>query len=596
MAFLQPQEPPAKWFFFCESYLHLLDWEKRLGGLASRIPTSSTISEAAHQLRKPFLDLITAQGRVHASIAWWTSRVSERNTRVSPLFLNCCYLRAGQMALQNQEGRLCVIAESWAVMESLADTAARYGWSVEWVTRKNRVAEYLRFSFETAKRVTAFFGRALLQMLRDKPARPLDRPHILLRTWADETCLGQDGIFRDRYLPSLCQWLEARGYAVTTIPVLFNLKRTYRSAWKWLRDSNQNFLNPFWCYRPADYWFTFTQAWQQLAMPKGASFLGDLDVTRLFDEARRFHAWDGLSSILLYRLPRRLAERGISIALFIDLFENMIPAKPLILGFRRYCPETRLVGFQNGALPPNVLCLYVTQGESEFAPLPDRIVCNGPFFRDILIQEGLPADRVVAGPALRYQHLWSEAPQPEVAFRQGVFVPLPLMHSDAVELLTKLIQAFGAEPQITLSLKLHPMSSLTRLLDAARVSSLPQNFTVVAGDIGAWLARAQVVVALSTSALYEALAAGVPVVPVGRDTALDFNTLAWHPDFQRQYCSATEIREETLRLMQISAEELQVYRSRGRQILAESFGPVTDATLRSFIDGLLPAEVQRPPP
>ena len=156
MAFLQPQEPPAKWFFFCESYLHLLDWEKRLGGLASRIPTSSTISEAAHQLRKPFLDLITAQGRVHASIAWWTSRVSERNTRVSPLFLNCCYLRAGQMALQNQEGRLCVIAESWAVMESLADTAARYGWSVEWVTRKNRVAEYLRFSFETAKRVTAF--------------------------------------------------------------------------------------------------------------------------------------------------------------------------------------------------------------------------------------------------------------------------------------------------------------------------------------------------------------------------------------------------------------------------------------------------------
>jgi hypothetical protein len=482
-------------------------------------------------------------------------------------------------------------------MESLADTAARNGWSVEWVARNNRAAEFLRFSFKTAKRITAFFGRAFLQVLRDKPSKPLGRPHILLRTWVDETCLGQDGVFRDRYLPDLCKWLESRGYAVTTIPVLVNLKRSYRSAWKWLRGSNQNFLNPFLFYRPADYWFALSQAWQQLALPKGASFLGDMDATRLFDEARWFHAWDGtLTSILMYRLPRRLSEKGIPIALFIDLFENMIPAKPLILGFRHYCPETRLVGFQNGALPPNVLCLYVTQGEAEFAPFPDRIVCNGPFFRDILVQEGLPADRVVAGPALRYQHLWNEVLQAEVVCRQGVFVPLPLMESDAVELLSKLIEAFGAEPQITLSLKLHPMSSLKRLLDAARVSSLPENFTVVAGDISAWLARAQVVIALSTSALYEALAAGVPVVPVGRDTALDFNTLAWHPEFERQYCSATEIRQETLRLMQISAAELQVYRSRGRQILTDSFGPVNDATLRSFIDGLLPVDVRRPQP
>src|SRR6266436_4714194 len=72
----------------------------------------------AQLLRKPLLDRITAQGRVHDSIAWWASRLSERNTMVSPLFLRCCYLQVGQMELKNQHGTLCVIAESWAVLES----------------------------------------------------------------------------------------------------------------------------------------------------------------------------------------------------------------------------------------------------------------------------------------------------------------------------------------------------------------------------------------------------------------------------------------------------------------------------------------------
>ncbi len=583
------------YLFFCPNYIRLLDWERRLGTLTSRIVTGPLISQAADQLRQPFLNLITAQGKVHGSIAWWASRLSERNTMVSPLFLNCCYLQIGQTVLESKKGSLCVIAESWAVLESLASTALRYGWSVEWVARKSRIAQRVHSRIVTVARVATFFGRALLQICRDRPASPHRQPHILLRTWVDEACFSRDGLFRDRYLPGLCKWLETQGYAVTTIPVLFNLRRSYRSAWNWLRNSNQKFLNPYAYYRPSDYWFTLLQARQQISMPAGTAFLVNLDCTRLFDEARRFHAWDvgSLQAILSYRLPRRLAEKGLLVDLYIDSFENMIVEKPLILGFRRFFPETRLVGFQHGALPPNILCLFVTKGESGFAPLPDRIVCNGPFFRDVLIREGLPEGLTVAGPALRYRHLWRQAPCSEVPAKSGIFVPLPMMLSDAAELLMKLIQAFAAEPKIRLFLKPHPMSS-ARMLGSAGISSLPQNFEIVSGDISSWLVRAQVVIALSSSALYEALAAGVPVLPVGREAALDLNPLAWHANCARQYYSASEIRDEALRLLQISPDELRSYQEQTQRILEEGFGQVNDSTLSCFVDGLLPARNYTP--
>jgi hypothetical protein len=510
---------------------------------------------------------------------------------VSPLFLYCCYLYVGEQALHSEKGTLCIVAESWAVLESLAESASRAGWSVRWMTRKSRIGQGVRFLLETGKRLGVFVGTSLLlRVLGDRPSSTGNGTHVLLSTFVDASCFAEDGVFRDRYFPGLCQWLEEQGYMVSTIPVLFNRDRSYRAAWKWLRTSNQKFLNPYLYYRAADYGFAISQAWRQLAMPEGTSLLAQLDVTRLFTEARQLHGWDvgSLQAMLSHRLPLRLAESDIRVDLFISNFENMIPEKPLILGFRRYLPDTRLVGFQHGALPANVLCLYVTEGEAKFAPLPDRIVCNGGFFREILVQEGLPADRAIAGPALRYRHLWREPLDPDVVTREGIFAPLPAIESDAVELVMKLIEAFSAEPQVPIWLKPHPMLSFGRILDGVGVSGVPEHFHIVSGEIEVWLARARVVIALSSGALYEALAAGIPVVPVGREVALDLNPLVWLSGFERQYCSAIEILTEAMRLMRLSSAELRAYQLRGRQILEESFGRVDDSTLRCFVDGLLP--------
>ncbi len=582
---------PVQWIFLGQDYGSLSQWERALGRNFSRIPLRERLAAAADVLRRPFLDLLTELGRKHDSPAWWAARISERNTAGSPLFLYCCYLKLAQEQLASHESSLAIVGESQALLSSLAEYAREHGYAVRRLSGRRILRSRLTHGARVVVRAGKFLGRAMRQALVSFSPKPFPAkvPVVLLHTFLDEQCFGDDGEFHDRYFPGLRAWLERQGLAVTHMPILYNTTRGDTAAWRWLESSRQHFINPYKFYRISDYAAALKKARLSRTFDFRSTVLEGLNVSSLFREAQETDAYDvgTLEALLSYRLPQRLRERGIRVDLVIAEYENMILEKLLVAGFRKYSPDTKLVGFQHGALYPMLLCNFITGREAEFAPLPDRIVCNGPFYRDLLVSEGLPGERAVSGPSLRFRHLWSSAPSALAPARKGIFVPLPLVQSDAVELVAKLVEAFGSQPEISLSMKPHPMSP-AGMLEAAGALNLPQNFHVVEGEISHWLARAQAVIGLSSSALFEAIAAGVPVVSVGREGALDLDPLAWHAGVARQCSSSSEILEETLRLFHLTPSELESYRLMTQQVLLESFAPVDDTTMGAFIDGLLP--------
>lgn len=574
---------PVDWVYLCQDYVGLLRWERELGSRFRRISTRTELAETIERLRGPYLNLIAQLGRNHDSLAWWVTRISERNTAVSPLFLFCCYHKLVSNLLASHYHSLCIVVESRALASLTEDEGRHHGYSTRHIRAFNK--DHLLAWPRALFRVIRFLISGLSQRRIDDGFASSTQPLLLLRTWVSEDCLPADGVFKDRYLPGLQSWLDARGFEIAYLPVLHNLQRDVRSAWNWLRVSPLRFLNPYRFYALADYMQALHQAWRARGLPIGTVILEGADVSQLFREARELHAFDAgtLDALLTFSLPRRLRERGIEIGLFVDEYENMIPEKALLAGFRRYSPRTRLVAFQHGALYPSLLCNFVTREEAKIAPLPDRIVCNGSAFRKILAQEGLPEERLVAGPALRYQHLWNDSARD--CERSGIFVPMPMVRGDAGELLTKLIAAFADYPGISVRLKVHPSASLQIALAACGIASLPENFRQVYGDIGPMLRGARVVIALSSSALYEALAAGVPFVSVGRESALDLNPLGWYEDFKRQFYTPDEIRTEALRMFDLPPAELETFKVRARHVLETSFGRVTDDAMMCFIEG-----------
>jgi surface carbohydrate biosynthesis protein (TIGR04326 family) len=313
-------------------------------------------------------------------------------------------------------------------------------------------------------------------------------------------------------------------------------------------------------------------------MDLGRVELAGHDVSGLFQADLRRFAFDPgtLDALLATRLPRRLRERGWRFSVFVDLYENLIADKGLTIGFRHNMADVRVHGFQHGALSPMLLSSFVTADEAEHAPLPDRVVCNGEFFRDLLVAEGLPADRATVGAALRYPHL-ARVGRVDADRGSNVLVTMPLAADAAAELLAKLSEAFpGSSPRV--ALKPHPMSDWAGI---AR-GGVPDHFDLVSGGMDEHLGRAAVVVSLASSTLYEALAAGVPAVVVGRESALDLNPLDWGDDAVRAVVSPPDIRAAVERALNMSDDELRAYRERSRDVLKRSFAPIDDAGLAEF--------------
>lgn len=589
-----PGRDPTPWLFLGEDYLALLAWQQRLGDGFRRLPIARELDEVSRRTRGPFLDLIADLGRRHASLAWWTSRISERNTLVSPLFLHCCHLQVGLSQMERAVGPMLFVSESWAVLRQLADAARRQGRAVRWQTRPPpRGAEQLRHTWRMLRDAIRFLKRRTIasRVARriTKEDRPVGkaRPLVILRTFIDEGSLGADGVFRDRHLPGVCAWLEGRSYDVLTIPLLYNMKRSYRQTWDWLNRSHQRFLNPDAFYRIGDFLGTLLTALRQASMPRGRIRLDHRDVSAIFSEERRRLAFepDGLRWLLLARLPRRLKQAGLAPALLIQGYENMIPEKALILGFRRHLPHARIVGFQHPIPPPMLLCHFVTPAEARLAPLPDRIVCNGPLFRDAMIREGLDAERVADGPALRYAHLGRDDDGPAVAGEPScVLVALPLELGAAVEVFSKVLVALEDLRDVPVHIKPHPMMDRDALLRENRAENLPDHFAFVDGAMDPWLGRACVVVSAGSAVLYEAAAAGVPTVSVGREGGLNLSPLEWLPDPTPLCYGPEDIRVEVRTLLDLSRHQRVQRRGRGLAIKRDSFNPVTDESMRIFLD------------
>jgi len=599
-AWAEARYPAWNWLFLAADFTKLQKWRAGLGSAFDQLPLHVELESAARRLKQPYLRWLAELGHRHPEPAWWASRISERNTALSPLFEDVCRLEAARNLIRDANGPVMIVAENPALLDTL-DRA-------DWLRSRPRLRPYFAkvpawLPVDLARVVISHirysrvvnFGMRVAQLCKIALSARLGgiaqlpvacvKP-ILMHTYLDESAFRPDGEFHDRYFPGLAELLQKEGYQVLVLPVMFNVKRSLRQAWAWTKSSSSRFVNPYALYHLADYVFALRIASRATHLPEGPLKFEGNDLSAMVRRENERTAFSVLTSILYLRLPLRLREQGIACSALLAEFENMIPEKMLIHGFREHSPDTELIGFQHGALYPHLLCNFTPPEERDIAPMYDRVVCNGQFFRDILVAEGLAPERAVVGAALRYRHLWEY----EATISCGrpmhsvdVFVPLPLMLPAGVELLEKLLGAFATSTSLRILLKAHPLSSVDALLKAADVVTLPAHFRTTDDPTGVILPRARLVVGLSTSTMLEALASGVPVIRVGQEGALMLDTLGFFDDLPPPVYSGRELARETDRLLALSAEELEKISQRGREIVANSFRRCDELGLRVFL-------------
>ncbi len=310
--------------------------------------------------------------------------------------------------------------------------------------------------------------------------------------------------------------------------------------------------------------------------------LGGVPVVRLSAEHVAEMRRSQVDALSMGVLARRLAEGGIAPERLVFPFEGHAWEQALTDGVRAHMPDTQVIGYDNVNFSRLALSLYPARGGDRPAPLPDRVVTNGPTFTRILTGEGYPEDAVRTGCALRHVGLLDRpASEPALAGAPlRVLAATSIDMAQSIELVERAVAAFGGDARYELSVKLHPGADAPGIKAAVRVPGV----RYVEEPIAEALTRADLMLYTYSVVCYEALAQGVPAVFVQAETFLDLDQLEPFGELRRLARSAEELRAHADEVAGGSVEERTGWTKRARSAVADALTPVETSCMAAFLD------------
>ena len=583
-----------KWIYLGKNSTTRNEWQ-RLLGKENRISLENLLVRTAWDLRGPYANWVANIGKSFGnSMRWWSSDIAEKNTGTSNLFLHICYLQVVLKEFEKHD-ELLVVVEDWALYIDIKQNLRELG--VDFCQPHSPVFLIWGILKEIAL-FTGRFGKQLFSVLHKITAARLSRKYnfralnlcktkrVLIHTCIDESCLGEDGIFRDRYFSVFPEWLEKNGYDVVTIVWLYNVKRSLSNAFRWFRTAKGNFIIPEDYFRFRDFPGAIFFVLGQFFVPFGDRDFEGHKISCLLLRERCWQA-SNVSKIrfLFYkRMIKSLKFDRQKIDYYIDKFENMWTEKPAASAVHNYFPDAKVVGFQHASVNPFMLKYMMLENEREIAPevFPDIIFCNGSAFKDVLVKNGFNENILAVGPALRYQYLWKkDLKKSETKSRKIILLVLPLAPITGAEVLKKFINA-TMNISCRKIIKLHPMAKKEKILSLIDRKELPSQFVWGEGNLNDWLPKAYCVVGMATAALFEAIIFGVPIAIIGLEGELEMNPLAWWQEkismFQAIY-DIGQLQQKVEFYLNVSEKELEDILHPTRKLLKSALSPWQEESL-----------------
>jgi surface carbohydrate biosynthesis protein (TIGR04326 family) len=434
----------------------------------------------------------------------------------------------------------------------------------------------------------AVFSREKSSYSKNSNIKSQAAKNIIVKTWVSDKFFNNDGKFKDVYFNTLSDWLVESGYNVKLLPVLMNSEMPIKKIMPFIRKKENKFL-VLWDYlKPVDIFKAIGKGLGQLSLKFNKFEFKGLNIKKLLKQQRRSFALSnrGLNCILQYYFFERLSKKSFKIDRVIYTFENMLPEKLFIIAIRTFYPNTKIVGFQHSVLYPLHLALYISENEADSAPLPDKIVCSGEFFKKIFSNEYYPSDILKTGPALRFGYLFDKQHNQDESYGNKVMLVLPGYKSEALYLLVKTLSALKDE-DIVVHIKPHPLTDLEDVRHVMeKVGFSHQKIVIEKKALQELTGQCGLMITVSSSVIFDAIASGVPVLRVKKEIDLDLDPADWLDyDPKRDFVafSSEDIRVEVKRALSLNKHERDSLKYYAKRFIEETFSPITENTLSVFV-------------
>ena len=593
----------SQWFYFSPDYLNFHLLKKNCPATAEYKDIGEVLQEKALELKGSYIELIgqlsTRYSRKYP-LAWWTSLVAERNEMSTHAFLTVCYYNIFSDIYANDsfpDRSLMVVENIFLYHLIIKQLKKKYN-----VIALGRPS-FLTWSFFRPKvailyRIIKFVTWMLFGKLKQvpNPSFSPDTNNIFVRTWISDRTISSDGKLQDAYFPGLYEYLEREGYEVIIIPNFHNLTLPGREIQRRINRCKYQFFIPENYLTWKDYFNVLRVLIHQAAISNVNNVEhNSKDISKILSETQKAGIFSANTYIAQAFALKNLSNKGFKIKSFIYTFENMFPEKPLSYAVKEYFPGVKSIGFQHSVLYPLQTCLYPATQEWKDMPLPDRIVCSGKLFLDIYLKHGAHRERLVLGPALRFNNLISKCENDHLDFSLKVFeknkilIAFPLAEADALELAIKSSEAIKLlvdVKMLKIGLKPHPMMLVDKLnIIESFFNDVQCDVEIIDKSIDEVLPQYSLLITMASGVIFDGMIEGLPVIRVGRSHSLNFDPADFIENNSYDFKAQTieQLKELICKLLVMNDEERLRVLHYGRQFVKESFTPVNEKTLKSFI-------------
>ncbi len=590
-------EKGSQCYYLAEDYAAFTELQNRFKAVVEIKNLAGLFDETFQEVKEMLLELLSGLNKKHSSFAWWGGHLASKSTPATPLFFNITCLFCAKKILLRNADRIVFIVDSPALSQCLSALAERQGYQVG--NYRNRISEWIQnlrycllyiaqigsFSLTAAQNRWAGFKAPKYRLPKDSSVKK----RVVIRSWVTQNIFNSKGEFEDRNFGHLPQWLRSRGYEVWILPMFFNLSaKALNEACARMKNMDQTFLIPEHYLRFSDYVRSLFNGLKVFTRRVEGLKIQDVDVSLLFNEVQIKQGFNVALCVLNLscHMLKRLKQVEIKIDSFYYAFECNAPENQFVLSCREYFPSADIVGFQHTTFFPNQLAYHLAPGEQDCHPLPDKIVCSGPIYRDLHKKARFPEEILVDGPNLRFGSVYSGRGRNQnfCSNKKNLLLPLTFSYNLAFELFAKVKEALRNTDNYRVYIRTHPLLSKKILKEFLYKINMNDWEFADEGIVQQWLPEIYAVVSTGgTIIILEAISFGTPVIRVIPD-----NTFYYDPFSSSNYPlkpvnTSLEIREQLQLIDKIQETEAGIFERISQRALREYFPEPNEENLKVFL-------------
>jgi hypothetical protein len=548
----------------------------------------SLVDNIAEKIRKRYVDYLIKIGRSNEkNIDWWVLEFVSRNTYMSSLFRNVCYLIMLKKRLK--EGYIYdeIIVDSLPLKKVIKKNYDKYHFKVSYSGRSaiyisvRRIYSYCRVIVNYFKRWVFGWSTRIYQRKIS-----LNENITLIDTFVLKNSFA-NGFYNDRYYSKLLEYVSSdEKEHIYYVPEYYGIK-DYKKIFMDTRTAKQKFLLKEDYLKIKDYIFALLYSFRVRKINiKFEEFMG-FNISFLIKEEILNNGFSSSSmcGLLNYKFAQRLKNSNIKIKKIINWFENQTIDHGFNSGFRWFYPEVNLIGYQGFPLENNYLSLYPTEQERICAVIPKEINVIGKAYIN-MAKEFCPDLQVKVAPAFRYSEVWNKRNYFPDKHKCSILVALPISIDESDEIIgTVLESAYLINiKNCIFKIKPHPTHDIKKISNKWS-KKLPELFEFVDEDFNSCIEKSDILISGASAVCLETLAKGIPVIVIGNRLGITQLTIprSISKDIWKLCYSVNDVIEAVKLYAKKDSKMVNMYKKIGREIRDNFFEPVTELGIRKFL-------------